>query len=61
MSSTIRKAFETALGGTNNEGLHLLFQVQCDQLKQFCQQTADNQRGQHLLRAFPASRPAPIH
>lgn len=33
---------QTMLGGTGDEGLHALFQVQCDQLLQFCEQLLDS-------------------
>ena len=29
---------QTTMGETNDEGLHALFQIQCDQLRQFCEQ-----------------------
>ena len=32
---------QTTMGETNDEGLHALFQIQCDQLRQFCEQLLD--------------------
>ena len=34
-------ALQESLGGENDEGMHALFQIQCDQLRQFCEQLLD--------------------